>query len=608
VRLLVLIFLFLLGGSAFAQSVPPTGCTTTTTCTGSALPLGYLTVAGNQLQSGPGNNVRLACAVYRGTTGSVADFQAIRKAGFNCARMDWRDAYLSAASPPVGCNSLTQIQSCVANAKTAGLAVIFSQLGNEIPAAGSSCVFRQANGLWFDSGPDSGGADGCGDTGTVTAAAFQTNTVNLLGAFKGNSAVVGYELHNEPLVSGTFTGTGGGGSGNGFTANHGQIFDPNGVAWVGRGFNVTIEDMNAGFISPHNIQTIFPRVNYIRVSNFLGGGYTDGITPGAVSSAVTALTNLGIRVEFSDYAPTNCGAGSCSGGQGCRSGSDLSQANAWYQQWSTFYASNKFVTWESQNECQTPGWQAQETSNYNAVRAGAPNAQFVIGLADGNYEINYEIDQAQLNLQSNVIFDGHPYAGGGGCGGSRAACASRQAAGLQVFKALSTNTETNIPMLMGEVGDGVGNTPDPDGLHSIQAVFDNMSTGGSTSTDKNGIGYWLWFCGQPWSSSCLGPNQPGLSDTLVSYTSLTTLYTGDPQGTPQFFQDAIAAAPGAGPTPAGGAGIPPINWGGGGPTDIRLACSTVGAAVFAVNPGVIQFCPGPINNSGTTLLNGAPKP
>ena len=50
-----------------------------------------------------------------------------------------------------------------------------------------------------------------------------------------------------------------------------------------------------------------------------------------------------------------------------------------------------------------------------------------------------------------------------------------------------------------------------------------------------------------------------------------------------------------------------MNWGGGGPTDIEAACSTVGAAVYAVNPGVVEFCPGPINNTGTTLLNGTSK-
>ena len=266
-RLIVLVFLLLLSGGAFAQPIPSTGCTTTK-CTGTALPLGYLTVAGNQLQSGPGNNVRLACAVYRGT-GVVADFQAIRAAGFNCVRLDWRDAYLSAVSPPAGCNSLTQIQSCVANAKTAGLAVIFNHLGNEIPVAGSACHLRQQNGLWFDSGSDSGGSDGCGDIGTVTAATFQTNTVNLLSAFNNNAAVIGYEFHNEPLISGTFT-RGGTGS---FSIKNGRIIDPNGKIWTGAGFGTGTTTGGgtatnwAGEFTNSAMQpatTWFPKLNFVR--------------------------------------------------------------------------------------------------------------------------------------------------------------------------------------------------------------------------------------------------------------------------------------------------------------------------------------------------------
>ena len=60
----------------------------------------------------------------------------------------------------------------------------------------------------------------------------------------------------------------------------------------------------------------------------------------------------------------------------------------------------------------------------------------------------------------------------------------------------------------------------------------------------------------------------------------------------------------------GGAGLPPVSWGGGGPTDVLAACEDVGATVAAVNTGVIEFCPGPLNNGSTTgnLLNGATKP
>ena len=619
-RLIVLALVLLSCGGAFAQPVPPVGCTTTT-CTGTALPLGYLTVAGNQLQSGPGNNVRLACVVYRGT-GALSDFQAIRSAGFNCVLMDWLDAYLTAASPPAGCNTLSQIQSCVANAKTAGLPVIFSHLGNEIPAAGSACLYRQQNGLWFDSGTDSGGADGCSDTGTVTAATFQTNTVNLLGAFNGNSAVIGYEFHNEPMMAGTFTGSGGAGSGNGFTANNGQIFDPNGVPWVARGVNFTIEDACGGTAPPCSLsnsqvplatlQRLYPRLNYVRVSNFLGGGVPgcagacDPVTPSAISAWVATLTNVGIRVEFSDYEGN-------SGGTPCNT-----NWTSWYTTYAAFYApgsssgfGTSFVTWEGQNECYSGNgaiadWQNMNTVYYNAVRSVAPNAQWTMGLAGGNMTSTYELSSGFLAPFSNIIFDGHAYAGNPSwCNGCSQAATNTALAGfVSEFKAFSTNTEANIPFISGEFGDA--SSPgtsgiDPDGIKAVQAVYNIMSTGGATNT-TNGGGSWIEYCGQPAPSNCQNPAQ---GDQLTTGGVNAVVYN-DASNYGSVVQSAIAAGPGSGPTPVG-SGIPPINWGGGGPTDIRLACSTVGAAVNAVNPGVVEFCPGPINNTGTTLLNGTSK-
>lgn len=593
-RIIGLILLLLLGGSAFAQSVPPTGCTTTT-CTGTVLPLGNLIVAGNQLQSGPGNNVRLACTVYRGT-GGLPDFQAIRAAGFNCARIDWRDAYLSAASPPAGCNSLTQIQACVANAKTAGLAVIFSHLGNEIPAAGSSCVFRQANGLWFDSGPDSGGADGCGDTGTVTAATFQTNTVNLLGAFNGNSAVVGYELHNEPLVSGTFTGTGGGGGSGRFTVVNGQIFDPNGAVFIARGYAVTIGDAlqgNSGPVSVSNIQRLFPRTNYIRI----WGTYNEW-TPSALSPWITALNNLGIVVSVEDYTGNGL----------CRTGSDLAQANAWYATAAAFYKTDAYVWFESQNECFNPAGSDslnQITTNYNSVRSNSAFAMFGIGSSGGSPDPangQWYFTNIAFKPMSNIFFDIHPYAGaytGAGVPATQAAYDAQLRSWVQTYLTWTTDAEPVIPVISGEIGNCGGtpqcnsnNTPEPTGPLAVKAAADVASvTGGTAAGASAGVGYWQW--GDDGDASNV--------DTLVISGSATNPYGIQVQGL-------IASMPGTGPTPAGATGIPPINWGGGGPTDIRLACSTVGAAVFAVNPGVVQFCPGPVNNTGTTLLNGTPKP
>src|ERR1700733_2102534 len=93
-RLLAALLLCLIGFGAHAQ---PTGCTTTT-CTGSALSSGFLSVSGNQFVNGLGQAQRLACAEFKGAPND-GSMTAIRAAGFNCIRLDWRDAYLSGESP-----------------------------------------------------------------------------------------------------------------------------------------------------------------------------------------------------------------------------------------------------------------------------------------------------------------------------------------------------------------------------------------------------------------------------------------------------------------------------------------------------------------------------
>ena len=113
---------------------------------------------------------------------------------------------------PSGCNSLTQIDGCVANATSAGLAVVLNHIGNEAPIGASNpCIGRQQNGLWFDNNPSIGVTDdGCGDGGNYTYSAFKADTVALLQRYAGNSTVIGYQFHNDPIV---LAGSGGGTSG-----------------------------------------------------------------------------------------------------------------------------------------------------------------------------------------------------------------------------------------------------------------------------------------------------------------------------------------------------------------------------------------------------------
>lgn len=165
---------------------------------GDPLPAGYLSTNGNQLVTGTGQNVRLACVGYTQPTGNYnSDMSIIRSLGFNCIRSPYYDANLN----------LTTMDAIVSAATNNSIRVIFAHYGNE---ADSACLGQQSNGLWYDkndtNGTLSNGTDGCGtngtgQTGTVTYATFKQNWVNIASHYNGNQTVIGFDLHNEPLVS-----------------------------------------------------------------------------------------------------------------------------------------------------------------------------------------------------------------------------------------------------------------------------------------------------------------------------------------------------------------------------------------------------------------------
>ena len=193
---------------ATAQSLPP-GCTNRT-CKGSPLPQGYLSTNGNQIVDGHGNNVRLACVQDNEGSLSVAEFLAIRAAGFNCIRYSyWDQGYLQNA-PGQGPSALDGI---IANAKLADLRVIFDHHGNEYPPAnGSACWGSQANGVPYDRNSDTpvngitfdstNDTDGCGVKGSITYAQYKAILVAIAQRYAGNPTLVALDLHNEPGMTG----------------------------------------------------------------------------------------------------------------------------------------------------------------------------------------------------------------------------------------------------------------------------------------------------------------------------------------------------------------------------------------------------------------------
>ena len=127
--------------------------------------------------------------------------------GFNTMRLPWCDLVLR-QSPATGTinytlnpdlKDLSSIQiadKIVDYAGTLGLRII---LDHHTDDGGGG---QQPNGLWFDKGPGTNGTDGAGNTGTVTAAKFEADTLALAARYQHNPTVIGFDLDNEPLSRG----------------------------------------------------------------------------------------------------------------------------------------------------------------------------------------------------------------------------------------------------------------------------------------------------------------------------------------------------------------------------------------------------------------------
>lgn len=198
---------------------------------GSLLPTGFLSTKGSQIIDASGNPIRIASIGWYGTDGPAGSaphglwktsygtiLQSIKDAGFNTVRIPWSNADLN--TPFAGTNELGGVdwsqnadlkglttlqafQKFVGAAGQIGLKVIFDHHTND----GSGG--QQPNGLWIDKGPGTDNTDGAGVVGTVDAAKFKADWVQLAKAFTGNSTVIGYDLHNEPTAQHANWGAGG---------------------------------------------------------------------------------------------------------------------------------------------------------------------------------------------------------------------------------------------------------------------------------------------------------------------------------------------------------------------------------------------------------------
>lgn len=178
------------------------------------LPSGYLSTQGNQIvgQRGGPPFVRIAAVGWFGQNGLdsnepvgldgpyktiQANVDAMRVAGFNTVTIGWNDASLHDADRNA---YLAGIDDVVRAAGRDGIKVILNQHVDEGSAGNGNCLAQQENGLWYDSGPGTDGTDGCGTTGTVTQASFEADWLTFAKRYAGNSTVIGFDLHNEPLA------------------------------------------------------------------------------------------------------------------------------------------------------------------------------------------------------------------------------------------------------------------------------------------------------------------------------------------------------------------------------------------------------------------------
>jgi len=177
------------GQPAPAQCARPPVPAGTPLFAGSLIPPGYLHTDGSQIVSADGLPVRIASVGwFTGFENPAASIAKMIRLGFNTVRIEWFNATMPA--------DLIKIDPVVAAAKQYGLKVILDHHADE---GGGACDSQQPNGLPIDSGPGTNETDGCGHRGSVTIGRFVQDWKTVAAHFAGNSTVIGFDLHNEPL-------------------------------------------------------------------------------------------------------------------------------------------------------------------------------------------------------------------------------------------------------------------------------------------------------------------------------------------------------------------------------------------------------------------------
>jgi endoglucanase len=161
----------------------------------SAAPPAFLTAPlstqGNQVVDADRKPIRILGVGMWLDEGVSEKMPLLASAGFNTIRLDWSNRSI---------DKLPELDRVIEAADKVHLKVILDDHSNEAGAPGpwKPCYAQQKNGLWYDSGGASDNTDGCDTPGTVTDSKFIADWQTMARHYRNNSAVVGYDLWNEP--------------------------------------------------------------------------------------------------------------------------------------------------------------------------------------------------------------------------------------------------------------------------------------------------------------------------------------------------------------------------------------------------------------------------
>ena len=305
---------------------------------------------------------------------------------------------------------------------------------------------------------------------------------------------------SDPTIAchdgGVVPGHDGGAPTGNFRVVSGQIVDPSGSVWVGRGINLYDNQLaSASDASGNPLLALFPKLGIVRVPCY---SYAQD-TPAYLKAFVDTMTSRGIVVELEDH--TNSDGSNAGGSSGTVfTGTELSDELAWYASLATAFAGNPYVWFGTDNEpsedpsaAALSSWQQQ---TYQAIRS-AGNASIVM------VEMNCDTSgcgagytASVYGAMTNIAWDVHDY-------GWLTNYSTNQTTDDQTLAALVksaqgiTSADGTVPIVIGEYGNSTtGATVDANGSQTVQAVgssgYPSMawewSSGSSGDTDTLTLG------------------------------------------------------------------------------------------------------------------------